>query len=58
MKALGFEFTGIYHPGFLLCDRTEKRFGEKIAMTLFKPVNWMAPTWISAPTEVVAKVAI
>lgn len=52
---LGFEHFSIYRPGFLLCDRQETRFGERLASFALKPVIALRPTWISVPTVDVAR---
>jgi hypothetical protein len=54
--AMNFERVGVFRPAFLLCDRREARFGERLAVTVLKPVFWASPTFMSVPTDSVAKV--
>jgi hypothetical protein len=39
----------------LVADRTESRVTEKIALVLTKPFQYLAPTLITTPIEILAK---
>ena len=58
MLALGFDRTTIFRPGMLLCDRRNRSFGETAVMAIVKPISWVAPRWISAPMDFLAKAMV
>lgn len=39
----------------LVTERTERRVGESIALTLTKPFQYLTPTLITTPIEILAK---
>jgi len=55
---VGFPSFTIFRPGFLICDRKESRFMERAVSVLLAPIIWAKPTWISVPTNTVAKAII
>jgi len=55
VSELGFPRLSIFRPAMLMCDRVEQRTVEKIIRTLMKPLEWIAPTWMTVPTVTVAK---
>jgi hypothetical protein len=42
----------------LMCEREERRLSESILRTLIKPVQYIAPTLMTTPTETLAKAMI
>ena len=58
MKALGFPVLSIFRPGFLICDRQEKRVLESIGLFFIKGVNAIIPDRYAISTERVAKAMI
>ncbi|MEN2282785.1 NAD-dependent epimerase/dehydratase family protein [Algoriphagus sp. SE2] len=40
LKAIGFEFLGLFRPSLLLGNRSEFRLGEQIATIFMKPLVW------------------
>ncbi len=55
LVTMDFSCLQIFRPGFLLCDRHERRPLEKLGMFFAKGVNWMLPGRIAVSTEQVAK---
>lgn len=41
LKAIGFEFLGLFRPSLLLGNRSEFRLGEQIATIFMKPLVWL-----------------
>ncbi|MDN3202656.1 oxidoreductase [Algoriphagus sediminis] len=41
LKALDFDFLGLFRPSLLLGNRNEFRFGEQVASILMKPLVWL-----------------
>jgi len=58
VSEVGFSRFSIFRPAMLLCDRQERRFGEKVANFALQPVFWACPTKFSVPTNTVAKAMI
>lgn len=58
ISELGFPRFTVYRPAFLLCDREEKRSGERFALTVFKPLIWLAPTRTGIHTDKLARAMI
>lgn len=42
----------------ILCDREERRVGEKLAHWVVKPIAWASPTLLSVPANTIAKAMI
>eukprot|EP01135_Chromosphaera_perkinsii_P003343 Nk52_evm43s240 gene=Nk52_evmTU43s240 len=56
LAALQFKRFSIFKPAFLVCDRVEKRTGEKILLNTLVPVgNVLCPGKVSVPTSFVAR---
>ncbi|XP_059150819.1 oxidoreductase HTATIP2-like [Physella acuta] len=58
LGAMEFDRLSIYRPGLLLCNRQERRVGEKIITVVLKPITYLFPTLMSAPVRTVAKAMI
>ncbi|WP_296705547.1 NAD-dependent epimerase/dehydratase family protein [Algoriphagus sp.] len=41
LKAVGFDFLGLFRPSLLLGNRSEFRLGEQIATIVMKPLVWL-----------------
>ncbi|MEP1085850.1 MAG: oxidoreductase, partial [Algoriphagus sp.] len=41
LKAVGFDYLGIFRPSLLMGNRSEFRFGEQAAQILMKPLIWL-----------------
>lgn len=41
LKAIGFDYVGLFQPSLLLGNRSEFRFGEQIATIVMKPLVWL-----------------
>lgn len=41
LKAIGFDFLGLFRPSLLLGNRSEFRLGEQIATIFMKPLVWL-----------------
>ncbi|XP_062583368.1 oxidoreductase HTATIP2-like [Saccostrea cucullata] len=54
LQNLQFEHLSIFRPGFLLCDRQESRFGEKLVACLMSPCICCCAKYIGVPTETLA----
>lgn len=55
LTALKLPALAIFKPGFLLCDRSEKRTLETVGGFLARGVNWAVPDRFAIKTEDVAK---
>ncbi|XP_069133877.1 oxidoreductase HTATIP2-like [Argopecten irradians] len=53
LKKMSFDKLSIFKPGFLLCDRSERRLGERIGQAFMKPIILMFPTYSAASTAYV-----
>lgn len=58
LKDMKFDRLSIYRPGLLLCDRTESRPMERVAMICFTPFAKLFPTVGSVSTEKLAQAMI
>jgi len=41
LKAIGFDYVGLFRPSLLLGNRSEFRFGEQVATIVMKPLVWL-----------------
>ena len=55
---MGFERVSIIRPGGLLCDREERRLGEKCILGLLTPVVKLFPTSLTTPTSTCGKALV
>ncbi|XP_033751785.1 oxidoreductase HTATIP2-like [Pecten maximus] len=53
LKKMSFDKLSIFKPAFLLCDRSERRLGERVTQFLMKPLICMFPTYSAVPTSYV-----
>ncbi|XP_069133880.1 oxidoreductase HTATIP2-like isoform X2 [Argopecten irradians] len=53
LTQMAFDKLSIFKPAGLLCDRTERRIMEKVALTFMKPWIYFFPTIGSVPTSYV-----
>ncbi|XP_069133882.1 oxidoreductase HTATIP2-like [Argopecten irradians] len=53
LKQMAFDKLSIFKPAMLLCERSERRIMEKVALTFMKPWICMFPTAGSVPTSYV-----
>ena len=55
LTTMNFDQLSIMRPGFLLCDRQDRRLGEKCVVGVLKPMSKVFPTALTTPTPTVAK---
>ncbi|WP_425637603.1 NAD-dependent epimerase/dehydratase family protein [Algoriphagus yeomjeoni] len=41
LKAISFDYLGLFRPSLLMGNRTEFRFGEQVAQVVMKPLIWL-----------------
>ncbi|XP_033751784.1 oxidoreductase HTATIP2-like [Pecten maximus] len=58
LKKMSFDKLSIFKPALLLCDRPERRLGERMFQTLMKPWICMFPTKGSVPTSYVGRAMV